>query len=134
MLYYSSLALILVVLVAYHLRVTWAHVAFLLVLSTSLIHHSKCADEFCGKTLIAYSDRIIGHVTFVVMMYIVLRNKRWNVFILMYWLCAVAVVAIYYGYGTSRKNTDEANAIHAIMHVLVVIGSVSMLCGTYYGR
>lgn len=131
MLYYSSLLLSLIIIVAYRLHITYVHHLFLISLSTSLIHHSKYNEKYYGKRMIAYVDRTVGHITYIILMMVVLNMNQWNYFIRIYWSCAVLVIAIYYGYGTSRKDDLLSDKVHAIMHLLITIGTISMLYGVY---
>lgn len=131
LLYYSSLAFAIILLFAYHWHVPWLHHAFLLLLCTSLIHHSKYCYEFPGKKLVCWLDRILAHGLFFVMTWVVWQKNIWNVWVLIYALCASGSICIYYFYGTCGKTDRVSDALHSVMHFLVTIGTIAYMYGVY---
>lgn len=102
-------------------------------LCTSIIHHSKYDEEkYPGKRLVGWLDRAMAHIVYIAMAYIVVSHGVWNVWISGYVLCALGVVGIYYLCGVCMR--DDLKYTHALMHVLVTIGTICFMYGVYVVR
>lgn len=121
-LYYSVLAYLVPAALA---SGTWIGTSIFLLTPIAVLNHAKFHEDYKGKRLVMYTDRILTHA---IAIGLCLTALQFNFFkALPFWIC-LAYTAISFHYLKRKATTDtQRRNIHASMHAISALGIIYLI-------
>jgi hypothetical protein len=99
---------------------------------TSIIVHGSLYQKYKYKNLIWKFDKSLAHILGLISIFLALKQKPLiTKYLIIYWLCLIYILVIYYVYDLSNEKNKNWEIYHASIHIMGSIGMLALLFNIY---